>query len=126
MISTDKLNERVVSLGKRRGAICMSEKERFEMALKDIQEMTGFSVEALTGRGRPDDLSMARFCLYICLVRLGFTYSSAGRWCKRDHVAVRHGVLRLESVRDLAGVNDAWGIQAQQRLKYLRDKGYRV
>ena len=125
MIQSTIHTEQVVKLGKRAGAISQSEKERMDMVVEDISLITGYSYDQLVGRDRPSDLSNARFLVYLCLMRLGFSYSSTGRWLKRNHVTIIHGCREIEKIKDLVNLGE-YELMTQRRLVALRDLGYRV
>lgn len=122
---TTQLTEKVDLMGMRRGVIRQTEKQKCNRALDDVTQITGYSKEDLLGRGRDGDLSMARFCVYLCATRMGVSYSGAGRNLRRNHGSIMHGVKELEKIKTIV----YWGEYertAMTRMQQLAEMGYRI
>lgn len=110
---------------KRNGTICQTERQRVDMVIKDVSDLTGYSRSDILGRARPAELARARFLVYICLTRLGMSYTAAGRWCKRDHGSVINGVKNLKNTREIVNPGP-FEESTLYLLRMLKEKGYRV
>jgi chromosomal replication initiation ATPase DnaA len=125
MITTQQLTEKVDLMGMRRGVIHQTEKQRCNRALEDVSLITGYSKEDLLGRNRKGDLAMARFCVYLCVVRMGMSYKGAARFLQRNHGTIMHGVKELEKIKSIVH----WGEYertAMTRMQQLAEMGYRI